>query len=474
MDNAALIDISEKAIDAARKVLEGPMVNGIVRKDLTSASGSAGYDLQPIAINLQPVITPWRNNIARVKNTRGGTVSEWRVISSLISKFFDPSVASEGAQANRLSYAFTPFTAPFAELGVGDHVTWAAEDASKGFEGDLKARAVTNTLFALMIAEEQWIGFGRVADLPTVSVPTVTLTATGGAIGAGASGYKVGVRAIVGTGNGTVSRGKAGAAAAATGAAGGSTNMLQASVPYVEGAVGYEWYVDDGAGGASTLQTTTGTNVVTLTALTTTGTVFAPSASVVANAFGMNGLIPSLTAALGATVTTLATDTVNYSGTDFQLNDIDLANKAVWDNAKGNPETIWMNSTQLIRATNLVLASNGAPTLFVQASSDEMSQLTGGYMLAKYVNKATGRIQNVKVHPYLPDGTMLAYSNAIPFPTGGDMVGVDIETSRDYQQVDYALTARRWDFEVFCREVLRMKFPGGAFVIRNIRSNTSA
>ena len=26
----------------------------------------------------------------------------------------------------------------------------------------------------------------------------------------------------------------------------------------------------------------------------------------------------------------------------------------------------------------------------------------------------------------------------------------------------YALTARRWDFEVFCREVLRVKFPGGA------------
>jgi hypothetical protein len=185
----------------------------------------------------------------------------------------------------------------------------------------------------------------------------------------------------------------------------------------------------------------------------------------------MNGLIPSLTAANGAQVTTLATDSTNFLGTDFQLSDIDSANKAVWDNAKGNPEVIWMNSTQIIRATNLVLAANGAPSLFVNAPSDDMANLTGGYMLAKYVNKATGRLQQVRVHPYLPDGTMMAYSNVIPFPTGGDMVGVDIETSRDYQQVDYALTARRYDFEVFCREVLRMKFPGGAWVIRNIRSN---
>jgi len=432
-----LRNVSEAAIEKAKEIMKAGPIS--VQKDLTSASGFDGYNLQPVAILLQPVITPWRNNIPRVTNTRGGVASHWRVISQLVSKNTDPFVSA-------------------------DFLTWAAEDAARGFEGDIRARAVTNLLFALMIQEELVIGFGRVSDLGTVTAPTVVTSATGGTIAAGT--YKVTVRAITGMGDGTNPRGKK-SSQTTTSALSGSTNSMTASTPWVEGAVQYEWYVDDGASGSSTLQTTTGINSVALTALTTSGTVL--PADNVANSLAINGLIPQLTAALGAQIKTLAKG-VDGVGTDFTLDDIDSMNKAVWDNAKADPETIWMNSTQVVRATNLVLAANGAPSLFVSNVAD-MKELTGGYLLANWINKATGRVQRVRVHPALPDGTMLAYSNQIPFPTGGDMVGVDIEVSRDYQQVDYALTARRYDFEVFCREVLRMKFPGGAWIIRNIRSN---
>jgi hypothetical protein len=457
-----LRNVSEAAIEKAKEIMKAGPIS--VQKDLTSASGFDGYNLQPVAILLQPVITPWRNNIPRVTNTRGGVASHWRVISQLVSKNTDPFVSAEGAQANKINYSAVDKSATFQEIGLRDFLTWAAEDAARGFEGDIRARAVTNLLFALMIQEELVIGFGRVSDLGTVTAPTVVTSATGGTIAAGT--YKVTVRAITGMGDGTNPRGKK-SSQTTTSALSGSTNSMTASTPWVEGAVQYEWYVDDGASGSSTLQTTTGINSVALTALTTSGTVL--PADNVANSLAINGLIPQLTAALGAQIKTLAKG-VDGVGTDFTLDDIDSMNKAVWDNAKADPETIWMNSTQVVRATNLVLAANGAPSLFVSNVAD-MKELTGGYLLANWINKATGRVQRVRVHPALPDGTMLAYSNQIPFPTGGDMVGVDIEVSRDYQQVDYALTARRYDFEVFCREVLRMKFPGGAWIIRNIRSN---
>jgi hypothetical protein len=194
----------------------------------------------------------------------------------------------------------------------------------------------------------------------------------------------------------------------------------------------------------------------------------------VTNALGIDGLITQLTAANGAYVNTLATDILTGVGTNFTLSDVDAANKSVWDTAKADPETIFMNSTQRARATNLVLAANGAPTLFVKAESEDMAQITGGYLLSKYINKATGRAQKIVTHPYLPDGSMLAISQMIPFPTGGDMVGVDVEVSSEYRQIDYALQQNRYDFGVFCREVLRMKFPGGCWVIRNIKSNVNA
>ena len=462
-----LRNISDAAIAKAQEILKG-LAGTDVKKDISSGSGFSGYDLQPVAILLQPVITPWRNNLPRVQNKRGGTSAEWRSIAALTTRFTDPFVSAEGAKTNKINYVATPVTAAFAELGLSDSVTWAGEDAARGFEDNLRARAVTNLLFAVMIMEEQVIGFGRTANLGSVTAPTVTTSNAGGTIAAGT--YKFYARAIIGLGDGTITRGRK-SSAATTAALGGSTNSMTADTPWVEGAVQYEWYVDDGASGTATLQATTGINSVSLKALTTTGAVL-PAADNVTNSLGMNGLIAQLTAAAGAQIKTLATGTDGI-GTDFILDDIDAMNKAVWDNAKGDPETIWMNSTQIARATNLALAANGGPSLFVQAQSDAMAQLTGGYLLANYINKATGRTQKVRVHPYLPDGTMLAYSNQIAFPTGGDMVGVDIEVSRDYQQVDYALTARRYDFEVFCREVLRLKFPGGAWVIRNIRSNTS-
>lgn len=460
-------DISDAAIKKAQEVLAGAAQ--AVQKDLTSASGFAGYDLQPVAMLLQPVLTPWRNNIPRVKNLRGGTVSEWRSISSVINAgVFDPFATSEGAKSAKINYTATPFTARFAELGVRDTVNWAAIDAAQGFEGDLKARAVTNALFATMIIEEQVIGFGRISALPAVTAPTCTVSNAGGTIASGT--YKMSVRAIIGLGDGTITRGKKSTAttqAAITGPSGSMTG----STPWVIGAVGYEWYVDDGASGTSTLQATTGINSVALAALTTTGAVLPADND--ANAQAINGLIPSFTAANGSFVRTLAIGTPGV-GTDFTLDDIDAANKSVWDNARGNPEIIWMHSTQLIRATNLVLASNGAPTLFVKAESDDMAQLTGGFMLAKYVNKATGRLQQVRVHPALSEGTMMAYSNTIPFPTGGDQVGIDIEYSRDYQQVDYARTAKQDEFEVYVREALRPKFPGGAWVINNCSPKQTA
>lgn len=467
MNAQTLVDISEAAIKKAQEILAGD-ANGAVRKDISSSSGFAAYDLQPVAVLLQPFLTPLRNMLPRVKNTRGGNSAEWRVISAITTALTDPTVSSEGAAGNRVNYSATAVTAAFAELALGDRVTWAAEDAAKGFEGDLRAKAVTNLLKAFMQQEEKQLLFGRIANLGSVTAPTVSTSSTGGTIAAGT--YKVTVRAIIGLADGTNTRGRK-SSSTTTSALTGATNSMTAHTPYVEGAVQYEWYVDDGASGTSTLQATTGINSVSLTALTTSGAAL--PADNVANAAGMKGLVANLPDGTAGYVKTLATGTDGV-GTDFVLDDIDTANKSVWDNNLADPEVILVNSTQMARMTNLWLAANGGPVSYVVPDKGNLGALTGGYRLTGYVNKITGREQRIITHPYLPSGTIVGLTQEIPFPTGGDQVAIDIETSRDYQQVDYALTARRWDFEVFSRECLRLKFPGGAWVIRNASAKTTA
>src|ERR1041385_5278032 len=56
------------------------MGNTGVRKDYPS--GLVGYDLEPAARVLQPLVTPLRNKIPRVKG-KGGTAANWRQITSL-------------------------------------------------------------------------------------------------------------------------------------------------------------------------------------------------------------------------------------------------------------------------------------------------------------------------------------------------------------------------------------------------------
>jgi len=146
----------------------------------------------------------------------------------------------------------------------------------------------------------------------------------------------------------------------------------------------------------------------------------------------------------------------------------------VWDNAKGDPDVIIAGSKACARLTNLWLAANGGPVSYVVPDASALSSLTGGYRLTRYVNKITGKPSVVITHPNMPDGMLMALTFQIPFPTGGDQSGIEVEYSRGYQQVDYARVARRDDFEVYSRECLKLKFVGGGWLLTNASSKTTA
>ena len=56
-----------------------------IQKDYPS--GLVGYDLEPAARVLQPVITPLRNRLPRVKG-KGGTAANWKQITSLDTPYY--------------------------------------------------------------------------------------------------------------------------------------------------------------------------------------------------------------------------------------------------------------------------------------------------------------------------------------------------------------------------------------------------
>lgn len=461
------LQVSQETINQVKALLSGPgtpyMPEGI-RKDITQATGLVAYNLEPVAKLLVPAITPIRNAMPRVANTRGGTAANWKVINSLdIAKA--AIFTAEGTKASTVSYTVSDKAGSFKTMSAGDNVSMQAQWAGKTFE-DVKAKAVVRLLTHVLIREEQGLLGGRVSALGAVTAPTLATVASGGTV-ADAT-YNVFVRALVplpGTGLTAVGRFST---ATSTGALSNSNaSILTGSTPAVVGATRYEWYI--GTAGAEKLEATTTINSFRLTALAGTGVTKAA----VAAADTGNGAVTSawdgILAQLDGTAnlaTSLATGT-NGTGTSLALSDIDSLLQNMWDTYRVDPDVIYVNSQQSKKITDLVLAASGAPTLYV-TSGAEKAAITGGYRVTHYINKITGKPIPIVTHPYLDPGTVLIGTYAMPFPASDIDNPVEIETRMDYLQIDYPVTSPKWEFEVLVDQVLKLFFPGSWAVIRNV------
>lgn len=463
MEPLNIANISKETLDSVVSILKGGPSGlylpgqGVITKDITQATGLVAYNLEAPSKLLVPVMTPLRNRIPRV-GTGKGTASEWKVITALDTSRVDIFTA-EGTKAATVNISVTPQSAGYRTISKGDNNSFQSQWAGKGFE-DVKARNILRLLAHVMIMEEQAI-LGASAALPAVSAPAVTVADAAGAIPDGA-GVNVICRAITNVGRGRKS------AATGTGAMGGGGNahIISASVPCVNGAVKYEWYV--GAAGVEKLEATTRINSVKLTALAGTGAVVGADNHTDALAF--NGILQQIMPAVtpsGAIVRTLATGTEG-TGTALSLDDLETVLQSMWDTWRANPDLLTVSSAEAVKITKLVLAANGGPTLFVTADSGNIGRLTGGYRVTHFLNPITGKQIPIEVHPYLQPGTCFFSTFELPFP-GGDITNVlDIETRQEYLQLDYPVVAPKWEYEVLVDETLRMFWPGGFGVVRNI------
>jgi hypothetical protein len=470
MELGNLGNASQAAIDAVKAILgagsEGRYMPGVgIVKDVTTSTGLVAYNLEPAAKVLQPILTPLRNMLPRVKNTKGGTAVNWKQIASLDISTVSPFTA-EGTKGAAASYTSTDKSASFKTISRSSSVTFEAQNAGVTFE-DVKAKDTGRLLNTVMLIEEKAILGGRVAALGTVTAPTVVCDNTG-AIADGT--YSVICRAITNLSlTQSIARGKKSSNTSTGALSTSNLNRITASVPVVEGAVAYEWYI--GTAAAEKYQTTTQINSVSVTALLTATALPADNS---ADTLAFDGIIAQLTDALSPANRSLATGT-NGTGTQLANSDLDAALKSLWDNAQADPDVIVVNSEQSIKITANILAANGGPTLYVSQTGEGANQgaLTGGYRATHYMNPVTGKPIPIKVHPYLAAGTLLILTLNMPISIPDSQIdnAIDIFVQAEYMQLDYAMSTPKWEYEVRVEETLRVFFTGGCAVIRNIAPN---
>lgn len=442
-----------------------------VRKDYPT--GLVGYDLEPAARVLQPVITPLRNRIPRVKG-KGGTAANWRQITSLDTNKTNTFSAS-GTKAPVLSYTETDRSATYKTISMGDNVSLQAIQQAIGLE-DARANMSIRLLENVMILEEQDLITARNGALGTVTAPTVTSVAAGGTVAANT--YYVVVRACTGQGRTSVaanitaagvvaSRGKKSTQTAVTTT--GAASVISATTPAVDGAAYYEWYVGTTNNATSeTLEAITSINSVSLAAIVGTGGTVITDNSADSNAF--DGLLSqgSGTGVFGnfGYSKTMATGTAGV-GTTFSLTDIDTMLLNLWKLYGADPDALFMSPQQ---AMDFTAKCRAAGLIRAVVDNQDVGNLVGGQRVTKYKNPITGKDIDVVADPWWFDGMIAALSFTLPagVPLAETRNAYEVKTQLDYFQLEYGFTAPKYEIEVLSLEALAGYFLLGTGILVNI------
>lgn len=478
------MSIMETTQESLQKTVEGVKDNQKLEKAIETATGLVGYNLEAPAKQLVPFASPLRNIIPR-KLSSTGTSVHWKAITDVAAA--GKATTLEGTRGNSMSYTVEDKLAAFKVIGLQDAVTFEAEAAGRNFQ-DVRATAATNLLLKVMTEEEKIILGGNITSLGSVSTPTASaVTDTTSAITAGTYSVKVAALTLVAanrvvtntqvanmtglniaatdsSGN-VVSGAYDGVTAASTGASVtvASGENITASVTPVKGALAYAWFV--GTSGSETLQIVTTNSAVVLTALVTGGSA-APTADGSADPLAFDGIIPQIINGGGLYYDLANSQLTAAAGGIAELDEI---NSRLFNEFK-NGATRYLVSEQLAKdITSAIVKNQGAPTLFV--NNGEKNNLTGNYMVRRYVNKSYGGTEiSIEVHPWLPNGTMVVMCDRVPYPNANIPNVLEMECGYDYRQLEYARTSPKYEFEIRTYEALKHYFPACQAIVTNVKA----
>ena len=473
----------------------------------SATTGLQAYNLEAPSKKMYPVLTPLRNSIARIG---GGFAiqANWKAITNINAANMRAGVA-EGKRGGVITHTQSEYLAAFRGFGLENNVTFESQYAGKNYE-DLRALAVQMTLEATMIQEERLILGGNTSQsMGTTPTPSLAGSTSGGTLATqtlsvicvalslqayldtvgvnnGAAGQSLAIASAVVPGSitrtnadgttDTFGGGSAQKSANQTASITGPTGSCTATVAVVNGAVGYAWYW--GAAGSEVLGAVTSINSVVITA-TATGTQTAASLAASDNstsaldfdgllslAFksGSNAYIVSQATGVAGTGTPLTSDSAGG------IVEFEAAFASFYNKYRLSPTKIYVSAQELINITKKIVSNGGAPLLRMTITADASgpSAIQAGVVVGEYLNKVTGTKVPLVVHPNLPAGTILFFTESLPYPLSNVTNVCQMLMRQDYYQLEWPLKTRKYEYGVYADGVLQHYAPFSLGIINNI------
>lgn len=481
---------------ASQRAISADIAKEITLTNPLSTSFAA-FDLEAPAKLLTPRPTPLRNKIVRKKGIgtshrikritgytgtgTGGQGNIWPGVLQTTQNNFAPGSATPlmYQRGPQISYTADDLVLPYNSYSLSDQVSFDANFSGMGYQ-DLRQLSSTSTLYATMLMEERMMlmargtasGYSGVLAAPA----TVTLTspvASGSQVALAANTYYVYVTTDAGAfGQSTLTSVQSAAVA--------SGDVLQIDVSAVSGALGYRIYVGTTTGAANAtyqgrttsttfvVQGASSTTVAGNTAPYTTTGVLASTVTTNTSAYdtGYDGILPTvLDPAISGSINTInSTFSTSNPGAEFQTVFAQL-----YEAVKADPDEILLNGADRKQLSDTI--KNGSTANYrLNLSQTDTGDYVGGAVIGALNNEITGKMVNLTVHPWLPQGVAPVLSYTLPIP---DTEVSDVWANvlvQDYMGIQWPVNQFSYDFSTYFRGTFMCYAPAWNGVVSGIVS----
>lgn len=443
-----------------------------------STGGLVAYDLEAPAKLLAPRPTPLRNRIARRKGI--GTAHQFKRITGFSGSgtgglatprpgITETGQTTWGGQTLRrppvISYSGDQASVPYLEFGASDTVSWRAQFAGQGYQ-DIRQLSQSSVLYSSMLQEERLLLGGRgtvgsfAGALAAPTGVTTTITAVGATGYAPVSGYTTNIYVRV---TAECVFGESVASSPTTVVA-ATTSYIPVFATLPAGATGMKVYVGTGAsdpglpgsffagrvsnGGVSVANP----GFVIQGALPTSGNI-PPAADNSATATEYDGILTYCTGANSGYVKNLngisngAASNAVFGGLNVNNpgNEFNVAFASLYDSVKADPDEILANGNDRKQLSDLLKTSSSSNYRIMIDNNPEAHGAQIGAMVTAIQNEVTGKVVDVTVHPWLPQGNMPIISWTLPLPDSNVSDVFSVFNVQDYQMIEWPVNQLSYD-----------------------------
>lgn len=452
-----LADLMKAADDTSDPIAAG----NIGHPSGANPGNLAPYNLETPAKQLVPRFTPLRNDLTRIKGK--GTAREVRRIRGYTntgmggvpdqSPFFDSQSAQTAfgslnlRRGSKIAYAMDIISTNYVEMSLSSDVTYRAQFQNLGFE-DSRALDQMALLWSHLVGEEKALLYGRgsgtgysgalaaltVGAQTAVSSPAGTwpATATPTLWVAANSGFGYGIAVS--------------SATCTPGVTTDSVNIPITSAP--AGALNYGVWSGSTAGAATFMGNYSAVNgVINVPGPVSGGAAGAPTADASASALAYDGFLTVLTGSNSGYVNT-AGGSVSTNGDAPWQNMF----AGLYASVYADPEETWVSAPERRSLSDFLRKSaNGTAGYRINLTQGEAGDATVGSIVNGLVNESspTGRVVDLRVHPYMPAGVSFCRQRVLPVPDSGIGDTSVVDCVQDYMSIAWPQIQFTYDLSTY-------------------------